>query len=218
MKKNTLLITGGAGYIGSHTCMVLLEKGYHLIVIDSFVNSSKESLERVKTYLQNKIEFVSEKLKIVEGDIRNELTLRRIFSEVDQDKNPIEAVIHFAGLKSVEESVNHPLRYWDFNVNGSIALVKVMKEFDCKTIIFSSSASIYGCSEKSLFNEDSLIAPQNPYASTKMVVEEFLNNFYQSSSEDIRVVNLRYFNPIGAHESELLESFVKDCQKIYSHT
>ena len=154
MEKNTLLITGGAGYIGSHTCLVLLEKGYRLIVVDSFVNSSKESLEKVKSYLQNKIEFVSEKLKIIEGDIRNESILRRIFSEAYQDKNPIEAVIHFAGLKSVEESVNYPLKYWDFNVTGTINLIKIMEKYKCRNLVFSSSASIYKSSSKFKISED----------------------------------------------------------------
>ena len=207
--KNTILITGGAGYVGSHTCLSLLENGYDLIIIDSFINSSRESLARVLSFLKPKYKAVSERINIIEGDIRDEKKLKNIFHYAIQRKKPIEAVIHFAGLKSVEESTINPLKYWDYNVNGALTLVRVMKENSCNKIIFSSSATIYGFSENAFLNEESEVAPENPYGSTKMAIEELLKNFYNSSPGNIRVINLRYFNPIGAHYSGIIG---EDCK------
>ena len=132
-----LLITGGAGFIGSHTCLVLLEAGHDLVVLDDFSNSSPESLKRVCALAS--LKWGSERLQVVEGDIRSKSDLRKAF----QTAKPVEAVIHFAGLKAVGESVQEPLRYWDVNVTGSQCLLSVMQEQNCRTLAFSSSATLY---------------------------------------------------------------------------
>ena len=137
-----ILITGGAGYIGSHTCLILLEKGYDLVVYDSFVNSSIKSLDRVVKICEKKNLNISKKLKIIKGDLRNRFEIDKVFKEAYLSK-PITAVIHFAGLKAVSESVGNPLLYWDMDVNSSINLLQVMDQNNCRKIIFSSSATIY---------------------------------------------------------------------------
>ena len=201
---NRILVTGGSGFIGSHTCLNLIENGYNIIVLDSHVNSSPKTLKRVieiyeKNANKNKVD-----LNLVEGDLRDKDTLNKIFYTSMKEGKSIDAVIHFAGLKSVEESVRYPIKYWDNNVNGTINLITAMKEYDCKTIVFSSSATIYRIADKSFLKEDSEIKPINPYGTTKMVIENLLSNLFSEPTSDWRISNLRYFNPIGAHASGLI--------------
>tara|TARA_Y100001968_G_scaffold333785_1_gene399459 strand:- start:140 stop:1183 length:1044 start_codon:yes stop_codon:yes gene_type:complete len=197
----TILITGGTGFIGSHTCLLLLERGFDLIIIDSYINSSpknlKGALNKINSNFDNKITFVK-------GDIRDQSSLEDIFIESKNIDKPISAVIHFAGLKSVAESVEKPLLYWDVNVKGSISLFNAMQNNNCRTIVFSSSATIYGKATKSPFSEDSQISPLNPYGQTKAAVEKLLCDVYASQPNSWRVANLRYFNPVGAHPSGLI--------------
>lgn len=196
-----LLVTGGAGFIGSHTCLRLLETGHEIIVIDNFINSSPKSLERVKKIIGNTAGNI---LKIFHGDVRDKILLNDIFKSFFSKGQPIDAVIHFAGLKSVEESTRNPLKYWNFNVNGTLCLLEVMAKNNCKTIVFSSSANIYGSKSDKLICENDSIKPENPYGETKAVIEKILNNLFQSYPEEWKIANLRYFNPIGAHPSGLI--------------
>jgi len=184
-----VLVTGGAGYIGSHTCLELLESGYGVIVIDNLCNSNPKSLERVE-------ELTGKTLKFYEGDVRDEALLRKIFSE-----NEIGSVIHFAGLKAVGESVAQPWRYYDNNLNSTLVLTKVMNEFGVKDIIFSSSATVYsGDNEMPLRETSRTGGCTNPYGWTKYMTEQILSGMAFADKE-WRVCLLRYFNPIGAHES-----------------
>jgi len=199
-----ILVTGGAGFIGSHTCLVLLEKGYEVIVIDSYVNSYKKSLDRVVQILKLNKEIKSVNIKIVKIDIRDEKSLDKLFFEYQSSGKPIEAVIHFAGLKSVKDSVANPLQYWDVNVNGTINLLRVMSKYKCKTIVFSSSATIYGLSNNRPLKENTEIKPINPYGRTKVAIEQLLNDAYDSQPNEWKVANLRYFNPIGSHTSGMI--------------
>ena len=191
-----MLVTGGAGFIGSHTCLQLLNKGYEVIVIDSLINSSKESIKRV-----NKLSNKKNKLIFYEGDLKDINFLDKIFTESNESKKNIKSVMHFAGLKSVKESIVNPLLYWENNVQGTQNLLKIMNNNNCRTIVFSSSATVYGSSEKSIIDENSDINPINPYGTTKMVVEFLLRDIFTNSIEKWKVACLRYFNPIGAHES-----------------
>ncbi len=183
-----ILVTGGAGYIGTHTCVLLIEAGYEVVVFDNFSNSSKESLRRVEKIVDKKIPFV-------EGDIRSAADLEKAFSAYD-----ISAVIHFAGLKAVGESVAEPLRYYDNNINGTLVLCEVMKKHNCKKIVFSSSATVYGDPHTTPITEDFPLSATNPYGRTKLFVEEILRDL-QLSDEEWSVALLRYFNPVGAHAS-----------------
>ena len=197
-----ILITGGAGYIGSHTCIPLLEKGFKLTIIDSNVNSSPLSILRIKEIFR-KDEF-NNKIYFKKGDIRDKSFLDRIFFNAIKDKNPFEAVIHFAGLKAVSESLSKPILYWENNVYGSICLFEVMRKYNCKNIVFSSSASIYENKSLSPILETSQIKPLTPYGQTKAAIENILESIFKSSGGSWRIANLRYFNPLGAHESGLI--------------
>ncbi|MGN0172676.1 MAG: UDP-glucose 4-epimerase GalE [Acutalibacteraceae bacterium] len=184
-----ILITGGCGYIGSHTCVEMLAAGYDIVVVDNYYNSKPEALTRVK-------ELSGKEFPFYECDIRDREGLRRVFSE-----NKIEAVIHFAGLKAVGESVHKPLEYYDNNVNGTLVLCDVMRDAGCKCIIFSSSATVYGMNNVSPLNETMKTgAVTNPYGRTKYVIEEILKDVCASDPAWSAVL-LRYFNPIGAHKS-----------------
>ena len=184
-----ILVTGGAGYIGSHTCVELLNSGYDVTVIDNLCNANPKSLKRVEA-------ITGRKVKVYEGDVRDEALLRKIFAE-----NEISAVIHFAGLKAVGESVHKPIEYYDNNVGGTVKLLEAMRDAGCKNIIFSSSATVYGTPEKLPLTED---MPKgevtNPYGRTKSIIEDILTDV-QFAYPDMNVVLLRYFNPIGAHKS-----------------
>ncbi len=183
-----ILTTGGAGYIGSHTCIELIKSGYDVVVVDNLDNSSEKSLERVEKIVGKKIKFYKE-------DVRDREALRRIFTE-----NNIEAVIHFAGLKAVGESVAKPIEYYDNNLISTLVLLEVMREFDCKKIVFSSSATVYGVAKEMPLKEDMPLGAINPYGRTKYFIEEMLRDVYVSD-KSWSIVLLRYFNPIGAHES-----------------
>ena len=184
-----ILITGGCGYIGSHTCLELLAAGYDIVVLDNYYNAKPEALHRVQALAGKSFPFY-------ECDIRDADGLRRIFRE-----NQIDAVIHFAGLKAVGESVKKPLAYYDNNVGGTVTLCQVMAEAGCKRMIFSSSATVYGMNNPSPLREDMPTgAVTNPYGRTKYIIEEILKDTC-ASDEEWSAVLLRYFNPIGAHES-----------------
>ena len=184
-----ILITGGCGFIGSHTCIEMLAAGYDIVVLDNYYNASPIALQRVK-------ELSGRDFPFYECDIRDEAGLRRIFAE-----NKIDAVIHFAGLKAVGESVQKPLEYYDNNVGGTVTLCRVMAEAGCKRMIFSSSATVYGMSNPSPLLETYHTGEvTNPYGRTKYIIEEILKDVCVSDP-DWSVVLLRYFNPIGAHES-----------------
>ena len=184
-----VLVTGGAGYIGSHTCLELLESGYGVVVIDNLCNSNSKSLERVEA-------LTGKKLRFYEGDVRDEALLRKIFAE-----NEISAVIHFAGLKAVGESVSIPWKYYDNNLNSTLVLTKVMEEVGMKNIIFSSSATVYTATNEMPLREDSVTGHcTNPYGWTKYMTEQILSGIAFADKE-WSVCLLRYFNPIGAHES-----------------
>lgn len=183
-----ILVTGGAGYIGSHTCIELLNEGYEVVIIDNFYNSSEKVLKIIE-------ELSGKKFKFYKGDIRDKEILRKIFSE-----NDIYGVIHFAGLKAVGESVEKPIEYYDNNINGSIKLIEVMREFNVKNLIFSSSATVYGKPKSVPIKEDFSLSVTNPYGRTKLFLEEIFTDLYISDNE-WNVILLRYFNPIGAHKS-----------------
>lgn len=197
----SILVTGGAGFIGSHTCLSLIKKGYCLYVLDSFVNSSKLSISNVIKILEIDDLDATEFIDIVKGDIRNKSTIRDLFLKSIADKKPIKSVIHFAGLKSVAESVRNPSIYWDNNLISSLNLIEVMLEFDCLTIVFSSSATVYGLDNKSPIKENGKLNPNNPYGNTKLAIEKLFNDFFQSNKKKLKIANLRYFNPVGAHPS-----------------
>ena len=183
-----ILVTGGAGYIGSHTCIEMQKAGYDVIVIDNLDNSSSEALKRVEKITGKAIKFYQE-------DVRNKEVLRKIFSE-----NNIEAVIHFAGLKAVGESVREPIVYYDNNLISTLVLLEVMNEFNVKKIVFSSSATVYGVATEMPLVEGMPLGAINPYGRTKYFIEEMLRDLYVAD-KDWCIALLRYFNPIGAHES-----------------
>ncbi len=186
-----ILVTGGAGYIGSHTVVELLAAGHELLILDNFSNSSPKVLER--------IEQISGKRPVaIEGDIRDSLLLERLFSSY-----PIRSVIHFAGLKAVGESVAQPMRYYDNNVLGSLRLFEAMANAGVHRLVFSSSATVYGDPHRVPIDETFPLQATNPYGRSKLVIEEMLHDIGQSDAR-WRVVLLRYFNPVGAHPSGLI--------------
>jgi UDP-glucose 4-epimerase len=187
----TILVTGGAGYIGSHTCVKLLEKGYDIIVVDNYCNSSEKVLQRIK-------KLTGKDFKAYNADLREEHNLEQVFSE-----NKIDAVIHFAGLKAVGESYKKPLEYYENNVLGAISLLKTMKKFGVKKIVFSSSATVYEGNVIPYVENMKTGNVSNPYGKTKYIVEEILKDIYNSDKQ-WRIMILRYFNPIGAHKSGML--------------
>ena len=190
--KSTILITGGAGYIGSHTLVELAKSDYNFIVYDNLCNSSKESLKRVEKIIGKDIVFIN-------GDIRDRTKLKETFT-----KYKIDSVIHFAGLKAVGESVSNPLSYYDNNVVGTLKLLEVMKEFNCKKIVFSSSATVYNEVDTSNYtplNENNPTGnTTNPYGTSKYMIERILEDLY-TSDNSFKIAILRYFNPVGAHKS-----------------
>ena len=187
-----ILVTGGAGYIGSHTCVEMLNAGLDIVVVDNFVNSSPESCDRVRR-------ITGRDFPLEECDIREEKKLSGIF-----DKYDIDSVIHFAGLKAVGESCVKPLEYYDNNINGTLVLLKVMRAHNVKTMVFSSSATVYGDKNTAPFNEEMETGKAtNPYGTTKLFIEQILTDLTKADKE-WSICLLRYFNPIGAHESGLI--------------
>ena len=202
MKK--VLITGGCGYIGSHVAALLLENKFHVLIIDNNENSSSKIISNIQKTAEQKRKYCSDYLSFKNCDIRNYESLKDIFKREIFSGSEIAWVIHCAGVKSVAESTIFPLKYWEQNVLGAINLLKVMNQFNCKNIIFSSSAMIYESSSGCSLKEDDVVKPSNPYANTKQNIELILNDIYKSDPENWRIGSLRFFNPIGAHSSGLL--------------
>ncbi len=187
----TILVTGGLGYIGSHTVVELDKAGYNCVIIDNLYNSNEDVVDRLE-------KITGKRFKFYKGDVRDKDLLRKIFTE-----NKIDGTIHFAGLKAVGESCQIPLDYYDNNLDSTFALLEVMKEFNSKRIVFSSSATVYALAKTMPLNEDTPTGATNPYGRTKLFIEYILQDLYKSdSSWDIAI--LRYFNPVGAHESGLI--------------
>ncbi len=184
----TILVTGGAGYIGSHTTIELIKSGYEVVIVDNLNNSKYEAVKRVEKIVNKSITFY-------EDDILDKDALRKIFTN-----HKIDAVINFAGYKAVGESVEKPLEYYHNNIGGLISLVQVMKEFNCKNLVFSSSATVYGNPKSVPISEDFDLSTTNPYGSTKLFIEYILKDIAKAD-KDFNIAILRYFNPVGAHES-----------------
>ncbi len=186
-----ILVTGGAGYIGSHTCIELIKAGYEVVVVDNLCNSSREALKRVEGLVGCDIPFH-------QVDVRDKAVLTEVFKQYSFD-----GVIHFAGLKAVGESVEKPIAYYDTNVGGTFILADVMRAFNCKTFVFSSSATVYGDPHTVPIKEDFSLSVTNPYGRSKLMIEEFLKDVFVSD-DSWHIALLRYFNPIGAHKSGLI--------------
>ena len=183
-----ILVTGGSGYIGSHTVLELLNKNYDVVVVDNLSNSSKESLKRVQ-------EITGKTVTFYEKDVRDIQAMEEIFVN-----HKIEAVIHFAAFKAVGESCRLPLKYYDNNISGTVGLLQVMEKHNVKKIIFSSSATVYGSPERLPLDEDCRLSTTNPYGSTKLMMENIMQDVYKADNE-WNIILLRYFNPVGSHES-----------------
>lgn len=186
-----ILLTGGAGYIGSHTAIVLQQAGFDVIALDNLCNSSAESLRRVA-------QITGKAVPLIEADIRDEAALRRVFAAY-----PIDAVVHFAGLKAVGESTQLPLKYYDYNVAGTVTLCRVMADAGVKQLVFSSSATVYGAAAEVPITETSARSATNPYGQSKLMIEYILQDLAAADAE-WRITLLRYFNPVGAHPSGLI--------------
>ena len=186
-----ILVTGGTGYIGSHTCVELMSAGHEVLILDNLSNSSADVVDRLAT-------ICGRTPKFVEGDIRDAALLDRLFAE-----HPIRATMHFAGLKAVGESVEKPLEYYDNNVTGTLALLASMRRADVRTFIFSSSATVYGDPASVPIREDFPLSATNPYGRSKLMIEEILSDLHRAEP-DWRIARLRYFNPVGAHQSALI--------------
>jgi len=187
----TILITGGCGYIGSHVCVELIQEGYEVIVIDNLCNSSIEVLKRISNITGSDISFY-------QNDVRDKSALLKIFK-----KHSIDSVMHFAGSKSLPESLEHPIKYYNNNVVGAITLCKAMAESNCKSIVFSSSAAVYGNPTRLPITENSPLSTSNPYGQSKLIIERLLQDIFISDGQ-WNIAILRYFNPVGAHESGLI--------------
>lgn len=191
LKNQTILVTGGTGYIGSHTVVRLLEVGARVVVLDNLCNSKREVVNRIEKITGKQLDFII-------GDIRDRATLRSLFSA-----HQVDAVIHFAGLKAVGESEAEPLKYYDNNVTGSVVLFEEMARANIKTLVFSSSATVYGDPGVVQYTENLPLKPVNVYGRTKLMVEDILRDLKRSDAA-WRIALLRYFNPVGAHESGLI--------------
>ncbi len=187
-----ILVTGGAGYIGTHTCIELVNAGHQPVVVDNFCNSFPEAIARVET-------ITGKKIKSYKADIRDRAALDKIFGE-----NKFDFVIHFAGLKAVGESCSKPLEYYDNNIYGTLVLLEAMRDAGCKSIVFSSSATVYGTPERLPLDETCRVGgTTNPYGTSKLYQEQILRDLY-AADDGWKIVILRYFNPVGAHESGLI--------------
>ena len=195
----SILVTGGAGYIGNHTCIELLEAGYEVVVVDNLCNSSKKALDRVMEITGKKVAFYQE-------DLLDEDAMETIFKQ-----EQIDSVIHFAGLKAVGESVQKPLEYYHNNLTGTFILLEKMKKYHVKNFVFSSSATVYGNPKSVPIKEDFPLHVTNPYGRTKLILEEVLTDVH-TADPSFNVILLRYFNPIGAHRSGKLGKIPKDSQ------
>ena len=187
----TILVTGGTGFIGSHTCVELLDAGYDVVVVDNLSNSKKEVIKKIEKITNKNISFY-------ENDVCNKEALRKIFKE-----NKIDAIIHFAGYKAVGESVLNPIMYYRNNIDSTLSLIEVANEFNVKKLVFSSSATVYGKPKRLPIKEDFPLSTTNPYGTTKLMIERILKDLYKSD-DSWSIAILRYFNPIGAHKSGLI--------------
>ena len=187
----TILVTGGAGYIGSHTTIELIQSGYDVVVVDNLYNSKEEAVRRVE-------QIVGKKIKFYKADVLDKDAMREIFK-----KHDFAAVINFAGYKAVGESVQKPIEYYENNISGMLALIDVMREFNVKNLVFSSSATVYGNPHTVPITEDFPLSTTNPYGSTKLFIEYILKDLAKADPE-FNIAILRYFNPIGAHPSGLI--------------
>ena len=186
-----VLVTGGAGYIGSHTCVELLAQGHEVIIFDNFYNSSPDVIEKIK-------EISGKSVKLIEADMCDAAAVDKAFAE-----NEIDCIIHFAGLKAVGESVAKPVFYYDTNIGGTINIVKAMQKYGVKKLVFSSSATVYGMNNVAPYNETMPTSATNPYGWTKLMIEQILTDTAKAQG-DWHIALLRYFNPIGSHESGLI--------------
>ena len=193
-----ILVTGGAGFIGSHTCVALAAAGMPFLVLDNLCNSRRSVLERVQRITGAPVPFV-------EGDIRDAGLIQRVL-----EQHPIDAVIHFAGLKAVGESVREPLRYYDNNVAGTVNVLRAMQAAKVRTMVFSSSATVYGEPASVPIREDAPVSAQNPYGASKLMMEQVLADVDTAEPGQWRIARLRYFNPVGAHESGLIGEDPRD--------
>ncbi len=192
-----LLVTGGTGFIGSHVSLLLLEQGHNVFIIDSLVNSSENVVNIINELSDKKAHFFK-------GDLKNKKDINLVFDFAKSEKMPIEAVFHFAGLKSVSNSMIHPFSYWENNVFGTHNLLKMMKKYNCKKIIFSSSATVYGDQYDAPISEEVSPKPINTYGFTKLSVENLLLSIYSNENDDWHITILRYFNPAGNHFSGMI--------------
>ena len=186
-----ILVTGGAGFIGSHTCVELLNAGYEIVIVDNLSNSKYEVVNRIKTITNKTVTFY-------QVDVCDKISLKEVFK-----KHSIDSVIHFAGLKAVGESTIMPMKYYENNIMSTLTLIEIMKEFNCKNLIFSSSATVYGPQEVMPIKEDASLSATNPYGRTKLFIEYILKDLYNADNE-WNIALLRYFNPVGAHSSGLI--------------
>lgn len=187
----SILVTGGTGYIGSHTVVELINKGYDVVIVDNLSNSKYEVVNRINTIANKNVKFY-------QVDVCDKASLKEVFT-----KHSIDSVIHFAGLKAVGESTIMPMKYYENNIMSTLTLIEVMKEFNCKNLIFSSSATVYGPQEVMPINEEAALSATNPYGRTKLFIEYILKDLYNADNE-WNIALLRYFNPVGAHQSGLI--------------
>ncbi len=201
----TVLITGGLGYIGSHISFCLIKKGYKVVVLDSLLNSFESSFVNLKSLVDSEGLNSNETLFFAKGDVRDKKFLDTIFSTHAKSNKAISSVIHLAGLKSIKKSINNPIEYWDINVLGTLSLLSVMSHYKCYNLIYSSSATVYKPKGFNMFKENDDLKPNNPYGKTKLAVEEILKDLsHTKSGNNWKIANLRYFNPVGAHHSGII--------------
>lgn len=199
-----ILVTGGLGYIGSHTCIELLKNNYKVTILDSLINSKFETFQKIKQVISKEKKNTLDNLDFTKGDIRDYQFLEKLFYDQISNDSNFDAVIHLCGLKSVEESVKKPISYWDVNVLGTINLLKVMQKFECYNLLFSSSATVYGNVLDKPIREDFAVIPINTYGETKATVEKILFELQKDSNYKFKIGVLRFFNPVGAHGSGLI--------------
>lgn len=209
MNLETILVTGGCGYIGSHVSAYLLANGFNVLIIDSLVNSDENTIIKLRK-ISNSQSIKSEgKLSFKKGDLKNRKFLDKVFNECKKKSKPIKSVIHLAGLKSISSSLKEPFDYWDKNISATLSLLSSMRKFNCFSIVFSSSASVYKPSMNNLLKESDELIPTNPYGNSKLTIEKILNDLSLFDKNKWRIASLRYFNPAGSHPSGLLEEIPK---------
>ncbi len=201
---SSILVTGGCGFIGSHTCIELLRKGIDVCIVDSLINSSESIITKIIDIQKLNNSKNKGQLFFRKGDIRNKKFLKNVFNEFKEKNISFASVIHFAALKSVEDSSRFPLKYWDVNINAIVNLLEIMCDFECYSLVQSSSATIYEPKLNEKLDEKSYKNPINPYGNTKLTNEKILEDLFASNTKKWKIVNLRYFNPVGAHDSGLL--------------